>query len=323
MRRAPSSVVTARCPAPGLARSVPIYARACRRARALRPPPPPRPPSLRLPSTGCRTPPYGELPRRAVRARPLSEVATGERARVPPGIETGPPLPGDRPGAGAAGAAPVPRHRAGLRRPHQDPHHRAAPGRHGPGDVPRRAGHPAGPADPRHPGRRRHGGRERARAELRHRRRHRRQDEAHRAAAAGQGAGAAVARAGVRPGAGRAQHRLAVADHEPARRRPGADGDRLLRAGLHAHPQAAHGAEHRVGRRGGLHAGGDRLGGGHRPRRVAGAGDVRRDLLLDAAALLGAGDALPRRLRRGRRADAAGGGHAGAGVAADRRSTRG
>ena len=30
------------------------------------------------------------------------------------------------------------------------------------------------------------------------------------------------------------------------------------------HPQAAHGAEHRVGRRGGLHAGGDRLGGGHR-----------------------------------------------------------
>ena len=53
-------------------------------------------------------------------------------------------------------------------------------------------------------------------------------------------------------------------------------------------------------------------------RRVAGAGDVRRDLLLDAAALLGAGDALPRRLRRGRRADAAGGGHPGAGVAADR-----
>ena len=163
VRRAPSSVVTARCPAPGLARSVPIYARAVRRPAHCVHPAAPAARRPRLPSTGCRTP-AGELLRRAVRARPLSEVATGERARVPPGIETGPPLPGARPRAGAAGAAPVPRHRAGLRRPHQDPHHRAAPGRHGPGDVPRRAGHPAGPADPRHAGRRRRRGRERARA---------------------------------------------------------------------------------------------------------------------------------------------------------------
>ena len=49
---------------------------------------------------------------------------------------------------------------------------------------------------------------------------------------------------------------------------PGADGHRLLRPGLHADAQAADVAEHRVGRRGGLHAGGDRLGGGDRHRRA-------------------------------------------------------
>ena len=67
------------------------------------------------------------------------------------------------------------------------------------------------------------------------------------------------------------------------------------------------------------HAGRHRMGGGHRHRRLARARDVRRDLLLDAAALLGAGHALPRRLRRGRGADAARGGGARAGVAPDRR----
>ena len=75
---------------------------------------------------------------------------------------------------------------------------------------------------------------------------------------------------------------------------------RVLRAGLHAAAQAADLAEHRLGRRRRLHAGGDRLGRGHRHGRLAGAGDVRRDLLLDAAALLGARHALPRGLRRGR-----------------------
>ena len=44
-------------------------------------------------------------------------------------------------------------------------------------------------------------------------------------------------------------------------------------------------------------AGADRLGRGHRLARLAAAGALRRHLLLDAAALLGAGHAVPRRLR--------------------------
>ncbi len=92
---------------------------------------------------------------------------------------------------------------------------------------------------------------------------------------------------------------------------------RVLRAGLHAAAQAAHLAERGVGRRGRLHAGDDRLVGGHRHDPVAGAGDVRDHLLLDAAAHLGAGHALQGRLPRGRRADAARGGHRAAGHQAD------
>ena len=100
--------------------------------------------------------------------------------------------------------------------------------------------------------------------------------------------------------------RLALGDHRLAARGARAGGDRLLRRGVHDGAQAPDPAEHRVGRRRGLHAGADRLVGRHRLAGLDAGGPVRRDLLLDAAALLAAVDALPRRLRRGRRADAAG-----------------
>ena len=87
---------------------------------------------------------------------------------------------------------------------------------------------------------------------------------------------------------------------------------------LHAAAQAPDVAEHRLGRGGRLHAGADRLGGGHRLAGLGAGGAVRGGVLLDAAALLGAGDPLPRRLRPGRRADAAGGRLAGAGGPPDR-----
>ena len=67
----------------------------------------------------------------------------------------------------------------------------------------------------------------------------------------------------------------------------------LLRARLHAHAQAPHLAEHRVGRRRRLHAGADRLGGRDRARSswTPVILFVHR-LPLDAAALLAALDAL-------------------------------
>ena len=98
----------------------------------------------------------------------------------------------------------------------------------------------------------------------------------------------------------------------------------VLRRRLHDAAQAAHHPEHRLGRRRRLHAGADRLDRGHRRARLGAGRAVPGRLLLDAAALLGAGDALPRGLRRGatcrccrwsrRRAEVG---------AADRRSTPG
>ena len=75
--------------------------------------------------------------------------------------------------------------------------------------------------------------------------------------------------------------------------------DRLLRARLHDGAQAAHPAEHRLGRRGRLHARADRLGRRHR-RSLAWTPVVlfAVDLLLDPAALLAAVAAVPGRLRR-------------------------
>ncbi len=100
--------------------------------------------------------------------------------------------------------------------------------------------------------------------------------------------------------------RLARGDDRLAARRARFRGDRVLRGRLHDGPQAAHPAEHRVGRRCRLHAGADRLVGRHR-LAVLGAGRaLRGHLLLDAPALLAAVDAVPRRLRGGRGADAAG-----------------
>ena len=60
-----------------------------------------------------------------------------------------------------------------------------------------------------------------------------------------------------------------------------------------------------IGGAAGRRAGARRLGGGHRPRRRRRVGAVRDRVLLDAAALLGAVAALPRRLRRGGHPDAA------------------
>ena len=83
------------------------------------------------------------------------------------------------------------------------------------------------------------------------------------------------------------------------------DRQRVLRLRLHDAAQAAHHPEHRLGRPGRLLPGADRLDRRHR-RAVLGAGRaVRGGLLLDAAAHLGAGAALPRGLRQRRRADAA------------------
>ena len=87
--------------------------------------------------------------------------------------------------------------------------------------------------------------------------------------------------------------------------RAGPRGERVLPLRLHDGAQAAYDAEHRVGRPRGLLPDPDRLDRRHRRARLAAGGAVPGGLLLDAAAHLGAGDALPRGLRARRRADAA------------------
>ena len=99
--------------------------------------------------------------------------------------------------------------------------------------------------------------------------------------------------------AARAACELAVGG---ARRR----GDLVLRVRLHAAAQAPDRVQHRDRRRGGLLPRTGRLGRRHRHRELAGGGPVRDHLPLDAAALLGAGDEVQRRLRRREGADAAG-----------------
>ena len=105
---------------------------------------------------------------------------------------------------------------------------------------------------------------------------------------AGPRGGADPQRAGVRAGADRGLVLLAVVDDQSAVGAAGRRHHRVLRVRLHAVAQAPHLAERGVGRRGRLHAGDDRLVGGHRHHRLAGVGDVRDHLLLDAAAHLGA-----------------------------------
>ena len=98
-----------------------------------------------------------------------------------------------------------------------------------------------------------------------------------------------------------------VALGQPALGRPCRLGYGLLRLRLHAVAQAALEPEHRHRRRRRCRAGARRMGGGHRPPRLAAGRPLRHHLHLDAAALLGPGRPIPRRLRGGRRADAAGG----------------
>ncbi len=100
-------------------------------------------------------------------------------------------------------------------------------------------------------------------------------------------------------------------------RRAGAVGDRLLRLRVHDVAEAHDGAEHRDRRRGRRRARARRMGRRHRDARLAGRRAVRDRVRLDAAALLGAGDALLGRLRGGRRPDAPGGPRRGRDPAAD------
>ena len=127
------------------------------------------------------------------------------------------------------------------------------------------------------------------------------------------------ARAGapVRLRPGRDRVLLPGGDGQRAGRRARPVGDRLLRLRLHDVAQADDVTEHRDRRRGRRGAGARRMGGRHRHARVAGADAVRDRVRLDAAALLGAGDALLRRLRGRGRPDAAGGPRRGRDAATD------
>ncbi len=94
---------------------------------------------------------------------------------------------------------------------------------------------------------------------------------------------------------------------ELAVRGAGRHRDLVLRVRLHARPEAPHPVQHRHRRSGRLLPGAHRLVRRDRPGQPARGGPVRGDLLLDSAALLGAGHEVPRRLRRGQGAHAAGG----------------
>ena len=102
--------------------------------------------------------------------------------------------------------------------------------------------------------------------------------------------------------------RRAVAGGQPALGRAGRVGHAVLRLRLHPVAQAPFVPEHRDrrGRRGRPGAG--RVGGGDRQPLVGAGRALRRHLHLDPAPLLGPGRALQGGLRRGGRADVAGGG---------------
>ena len=97
---------------------------------------------------------------------------------------------------------------------------------------------------------------------------------------------------------------------ELAGRCPAGAHHRLLRPRLHHLAEAAHAAEHRHRRCCRRVAADGRLGGGDRRRLAAAGPAVPHHLPVDAAAFLGAGALPDRRLRPGRRADAAGRGRA-------------
>ena len=167
----------------------------------------------------------------------------------------------------------------------------------------RMAGARARPRDAR---RRCRGGRVGQRAELLPRPRHRQDHEPHQAAAAGHRRGQPARGAGLRARARRVLAGVAVARRQPRVGLADRGGDPHLRRRLHDDPQAPHAAEHRLGRRRRLHARAHRLVGGHRGTVLDRGAAVRRDLLLDAAALLAAVDEVQAGLRRRGRPDAPG-----------------
>ena len=136
------SLVTLRRSCIGLARTVRIYRRVLSDPATRDP----RAAVQRLPSTGCRTADAERRSERARRDRALSEVATGERARLPSGIRDAAPTsrptrPRGRVRQVLARVPDTVRAYLGLTKTAD---HRAAARRHRPGDVPGRARHPAG-----------------------------------------------------------------------------------------------------------------------------------------------------------------------------------
>ena len=87
--------------------------------------------------------------------------------------------------------------------------------------------------------------------------------------------GAAARRAGLRPRPRRRRDRACSRHHQRAGRGARRGRDRLLRRRLHDAAQAAHLAEHRLGRRRRLHAGAHRLGGRDRLAVLGAVGAVR------------------------------------------------
>ena len=124
--------------------------------------------------------------------------------------------------------------------------------------------------------------------------RHRRGHEAHQEAAARDGRGERARGLDVRVDARRRVDRVVLLRGRLAARRRAVCGrDPRVHRGLHDDPQAPDVPEHRVGRRGGLHARADRLGRGDAVAVVDAGGAVPHHLLLDAAALLAARAEVP------------------------------
>ena len=186
----------------------------------------------------------------------------------------------------------------------RSPRHRAAARHRGAADVPRPAGLAVARAGAGGRDRRRDGRGRRQHHQLLDGARPRPAHAPHAFPAAPAGRDRAVARAGVRHRVERRRVRAPRVGREPARGRAHALGDALLRVRVHAVAQAPHGAEHRDRRRGGCGSGARGLGRGAR-QPGAGLAALRRRVLLDAGALLGAGDEVPRRLRGGGHPDAA------------------
>src|ERR1039457_4417960 len=199
--------------------------------------------------------------------------------------------------------------------------HRAAAGHHRAHDAARAARAAIGPPGGPHPAGRSARGGQRQHDQLLHRQGHRRGDAAYLAPPASRQGRAsrrqAGGGAGVEHPSRRGIHRPAGTAGQLAGGGAGGWRDPVLRVRVHARAEAKDRLEHRHRRRGRLLPRAGRLGGRHRPGQPARGRAVRHHLLLDAAALLGAGDEVPGRLCGGERADAAGGGVPGDGDAQD------